>query len=90
MIEAQIEQEYRHLVRKDSVFWNVSGVDVSIGITGATINSGTVDSLIRGGIAFATPEAHPLAPIAKADSHFLLHKQAKSEWKDWRTAIPRD
>ncbi|MDO6542443.1 MlaD family protein [Photobacterium sanguinicancri] len=90
MIEAQIEQKYRHLVRKDSVFWNVSGFDVSIGITGATVNSGTVDSLIRGGIAFATPEAHPLAPIAKADSHFLLHKQAKSEWKDWRTAIPRD
>ncbi|OAN17788.1 paraquat-inducible protein B [Photobacterium jeanii] len=90
MIEAQIEQEYSHLVRKDTVFWNVSGFDVSIGITGATVNSGTVDSLIRGGIAFATPEKHPLAPIAKQNTHFLLNKSAKPEWKEWRTAIPRD
>ncbi len=55
ILEAQVEQEYSHLVRTDTVFWNVSGLDVTIGLTGASVQTGTVDSLIRGGIAFATP-----------------------------------
>ncbi|ELR64571.1 Paraquat-inducible protein B [Photobacterium marinum] len=89
ILEAQIEHKYSHLVRTDSVFWNKSGVDVTIGLTGASVQSGTVDSLIRGGIAFATPEEQPLAPKAKQDSHYLLYKDAKPQWKTWRTAIPR-
>jgi len=89
IVEAQIEQQYSHLVRTDTVFWNVSGIDVTIGLTGASVQSGTVDSLIRGGIAFATPEEQPLSPIAKSETHYLLHKQAKPQWRTWRTAIPR-
>ncbi|PSU34634.1 MlaD family protein [Photobacterium lutimaris] len=89
IIEAQVEQNFSHLVRSDSVFWNVSGIDVTIGLTGASVQSGTMDSLIRGGIAFATPEAQPLSPVAKSYSHFLLHDSAQSEWKTWRTAIPK-
>ncbi|MGR5149707.1 MlaD family protein [Photobacterium alginatilyticum] len=89
ILEAQVEEEYSHLVRTDTVFWNVSGLDVTIGLTGASVQSGTVDSLIRGGIAFATPEKQPLSSIAKPETHFLLNKQAKPEWKTWRTAIPR-
>ncbi|MGF1758713.1 MlaD family protein [Photobacterium sagamiensis] len=88
MIDAQIEQEYSHLVRTDTVFWNASGLDVTIGLTGANIQTGTVDSMLRGGIAFATPEKQPLSPQAKANRHFLLYKDAKPEWKTWRTAIP--
>ncbi|UXH99886.1 PqiB family protein [Photobacterium sp. TY1-4] len=88
IIEAQVEESYSHLVRTDSVFWNVSGLDVTIGLTGANVASGTVDSLLRGGIAFATPEQQPLSPIAEPESHFLLHRQAKPQWREWRTAIP--
>ncbi|WP_038883630.1 PqiB family protein, partial [Vibrio rotiferianus] len=36
----EIQPEYAYLVRQNSVFWNVSGVDVSIGITGANIKAG--------------------------------------------------
>ncbi|MGF1687863.1 MlaD family protein [Photobacterium japonica] len=89
IIKAQIEHAYSHLVRTDSVFWNVSGVDVTIGLTGANVQTGTVDSLLRGGIAFATPEEQPLSPKAKAESHFLLHQTVDPEWKTWRTAIPK-
>ncbi|WP_299018753.1 MlaD family protein [uncultured Photobacterium sp.] len=89
ILEAQVEHEYSHLVRSDTVFWNKSGVDVTIGLTGASVQTGTVDSLIRGGIAFATPEEQPLSPKAEQDTHFLLYKEAKPQWKTWRTAIPR-
>ena len=89
LVEAKIDDKFSHLVRTDTVFWNVSGIDVTIGLTGASVQSGTVDSLIRGGIAFATPEQQPLAPRAEQETHYLLHKEAKPQWRTWRTAIPR-
>ncbi|MFA0070508.1 MlaD family protein, partial [Vibrio breoganii] len=49
----QIEPDYAYLIRANTVFWNVSGVDVSIGLSGANIKAGTVDSLLRGGITFS-------------------------------------
>lgn len=88
LIEIKISDDYKHLVRENTVFWNQSGVDVTIGLTGATIHSGTLESIIRGGISFATPEGTQLAKSAHSEQHFLLHKEAKSDWKSWRTAIP--
>lgn len=61
----EIKPEYAYLVRQNSVFWNVSGVDVSIGLGGANIKAGTFDSLVRGGIAFSTPEQSQIPPAAK-------------------------
>ncbi|GAB6262355.1 PqiB family protein [Photobacterium sp. R1] len=90
LIEAQIEPDFRHLVRADTVFWNTSGLDVSLGLTGASIQAGTVDTLIRGGIALATPEGQPLSAPAQTGTHFLLHEKANPEWKKWRTAIPAE
>ncbi|KDM91261.1 MlaD family protein [Photobacterium galatheae] len=90
LIEAQIEPDFRHLVRTDTVFWNTSGLDVSLGLTGASIQAGTVDTLIRGGIALATPEGQPLSAPAQTGTHFLLHERANPEWKTWRTAIPAE
>ncbi|WP_305829490.1 MlaD family protein [Photobacterium leiognathi] len=88
IIKAQLEKQYSHLVRKNTVFWNKSGVNVDIGITGANIKAGTFDSLLRGGISFATPEQQPLEPKAKPGKHFLLHKEVNPKWLTWRTAIP--
>lgn len=85
----QIDNQFEHLVRKNTVFWNVSGVDVSIGITGAKIKAGTVDSIVRGGIAFATPESSPLEGLAKEKSAFFLYEIAQPEWLEWRTPIPK-
>ena len=84
-----IEPEYAYLVRQNSVFWNTSGFDVSIGITGADIKSGTLDSLVRGGITFATPEQKQLQSVAEQGQSFYLYPAAEDDWKKWRTAIPK-
>ncbi|WP_434762806.1 MlaD family protein [Vibrio fortis] len=85
----RIDSEYAYLVRANSVFWNVSGVDVSIGLSGANIKAGTVESLLRGGITFATPPTDKLQPQAAEDQSFYLYPQAEDDWKMWRTAIPK-
>ncbi len=84
-----INPEYAYLVRQNSVFWNTSGLDVSIGISGADIKAGTVDSLIRGGVTFATPQDKQLAPVAEQGHSFYLYPAAEQEWKLWRTPIPK-
>nr|WP_306418244.1 MlaD family protein [Grimontia sedimenti] len=88
LMEIKISDDYKHLVRNNTVFWNQSGVDVSIGITGANIRSGTLESILKGGIAFATPPGDKLAKPARSDQHFLLHKAPEEDWTSWRTAIP--
>ncbi len=85
----EIEPEYSYLVRQNSVFWNISGVDVSIGLSGADIKAGTFDSLVRGGITFATPEQKQLMPQAKAGQSFYLYPRSQEDWKQWRTPIPK-
>ncbi|NOH47016.1 MCE family protein [Vibrio rotiferianus] len=85
----EIQPEYAYLVRQNSVFWNVSGVDVSIGLGGANIKAGTFDSLVRGGIAFSTPEQSKIPPAAKSGQSFYLYPQAEESWTQWRTAIPK-
>ncbi|MDK9757283.1 MCE family protein [Vibrio sp. D173a] len=85
----EVKSEYAYLVRQNSVFWNVSGVDVSIGLGGANIKAGTFDSLVRGGIAFSTPEQSQIPPAAKTGQSFYLYPQAEESWTQWRTAIPK-
>ncbi len=80
---------YAYLVRQNSVFWNVSGVDINFGLTGANIKAGTIDSIVRGGIAFSTPEQSQLPPAAKNGQTFFLYPQAEESWVQWRTPIPK-
>lgn len=85
----EITPDYSYLIRENSVFWNVSGVDITIGLSGAQVKAGTFESLIKGGIAFATPNTNSLQPIAKPEHSFILHAESKPEWSEWRTAIPK-
>ena len=89
MIQIEVLPQFAYLVRQNSVFWNISGVDVSFGLSGASIRSGTVESLVRGGIAFATPEQSNLKPIAEAGKTFYLNPQAEEDWTSWQTPIPK-
>lgn len=85
----EIESRYAYLVRENSLFWNTSGLDVSIGLSGANVKAGTLDSIVRGGITFATPEQKQLTAAAKAGQSFYLYPTPQEEWKKWRTAIPK-
>lgn len=83
-----IEPDFSYLIRDNTMFWNVSGVNMSIGLSGAKVQAGTVDSILRGGIAFATPDDTALMPQAKANKSYLLHKVPEEDWVLWNAAIP--
>ena len=86
LIEVNVAQEYAHLVRANSRFWNVSGVKADIGLTGGTIEVETVQSLLTGGIAFNTPDRE-MGPTVKAGHHYPLYGKAEKEWLEWSPRI---
>ena len=56
-IHAFIRTPYDELVQSNTRFWNVSGVNVSIGSDGINVRTESVQSLLLGGIAFETPDS---------------------------------
>lgn len=54
-ISAFIRDPFDQLVRGNSRFWNVSGVDVGVGAAGPEVRMESLQSVIFGGIAFETP-----------------------------------
>lgn len=87
-IRVSIKRRYAPLVRVNSEFWNVSGVDVRLGLfRGAEINVESLRSLLVGGLAFATPN-DANSPPAEDGTVFPLNEEAKKEWLQWAPQIP--
>jgi paraquat-inducible protein B len=54
-IHAFVRDPYDQLIRGNSRFWNVSGLDVSVGADGVEIKTASVQALMFSGISFETP-----------------------------------
>lgn len=87
-IHVSIKRRYANLVRKSSMFWDVSGIEMTLGLfRGLEINVESLRSLLAGGIAFATPD-DPKDEAAKGGTVFPLHDKPKKEWLEWAPKIP--
>lgn len=88
-VKVFINQRYAPLVRADSKFWNVSGVNVDIGLfKGAQVNVESLKSLVSGGLSFATPEGPKNGEPARDGAIFPLYDEPKKEWLEWSPNIP--
>jgi paraquat-inducible protein B len=72
-IAIAIAPEHAELVRTNSVFWRTSGVHFDLQPLDPKIDISSVESLIRGGIAFGTPD--PAGAAAGANAVFELLDQ---------------
>ena len=84
-----IYPKYSHLIRENSIFWPASGFNLNIGITGASLKSTSLTSLIKGGINMSTPDNTALQPMSDAFTRFKLKKQMNENWLDWKLSIPK-
>lgn len=69
-IHSFINAPYDKLIKSNTKFWNVSGIDVSVGADGININTSSVQSLLYGGIAFDTPDS--LDPVEEKTSELVF------------------
>lgn len=86
-IHCVIRRRYAPLVRSDSKFWNITGLDVRLGLfRGAEVNIESMKTLLIGGIAFATPNP-PVGQPVENGTIFVLHEKAEKEWQQWTPRI---
>ena len=71
-LEIFVNAPYDKLVTTNARFWHASGIDVSIGSSGVTLNTESLTSIIVGGISFQAPEEARPAEPAKVDASFTL------------------
>lgn len=71
--DAFIREEYQSLVRKNTKFWNTSGIDVAAGVDGFKIRTPSLQAMITGGVSFAVNENEEPGEMVSDGSVFQLH-----------------
>lgn len=75
-IDIVIEKKYAHLVKQDSRFWNISGLNIEGGLTkGLNINVDSIASVIQGAVAFDSPDN---SEPAEQGQKFSLYENLKA------------
>lgn len=88
LIRIHVDAPYGDLVRTSTKFWNTGGFSFKVSLFGgAELKDTSLESLVTGGVAFATPDVGPLAPAAPADYLFGLAAEADKEWLKWSPKI---
>lgn len=88
LIHILIEPRYAALVRGGSRFWASSGFGFEFGLfKGATVRTESLETLIQGGIAFATPDGEQMGKPALPQQTFALFDKAEDEWLQWAPKI---
>ena len=88
LVDFRILEPYHLLVRADSRFWNSGGVSMKIGLLGANVHSDSLESLMSGGVSFATPDESATAAVAPEGTVFELNEHADKAWEKWAPKIP--
>jgi paraquat-inducible protein B len=89
LVRIHVDAPYGDLVRASTRFWNTGGFSFKASLLGgAELKDTSLESLVTGGVAFATPDAAPLAPPAPSGTRFDLASEADKEWLKWSPKIP--
>ncbi|MEQ4748119.1 intermembrane transport protein PqiB [Enterobacter cloacae] len=70
-----IDAPYDRLVTPDTRFWNVSGVDLSVGSDGFQLRTQTVAAIMAGGIAFSAPNSPSQGVLTRSPTFRLSPDQ---------------
>ena len=91
LIHALIEPRYAPLVRSGTRFWNASGIGVEAGLfKGVKVRTESLEALLEGGIAFATPDNPLMGGPAQPGQTYALNDEVNEEWLKWAPKIVLD
>ncbi len=77
-IEIFVHDPHHQLVRKNTRFWNASGLDLAIDADGIRVDTESFATLMVGGIAFDTPVGQEAGEPAEKNDVFKLYKNRES------------
>ena len=87
-IHVGIEKKYTPLIRENTRFWNVSGIGMNFSIlSGAKVKTESMEAILAGGVAFATPDNKKMGKPVSKGAVFKLYNEPKDKWLKWKPEI---
>jgi paraquat-inducible protein B len=68
-----IEAPYDKLITSNTRFWQINGVEVDLSADGIRIETGTLQTLLSGGISFDIPAGQPVGEPVTERQYFTIH-----------------
>jgi len=85
---AHIEQPFVQLIRPNTKFWDVGGIQAKLGLTGISIEINSAEALLNGGVALATPPPREAGDeIIRTGHRFTLAEKPDKDWLEWQPMI---
>ena len=76
-----VRAPYNNLITSNTRFWNVSGVQVETSAEGININTGSLETLLAGGVTFGVMAGGPLGEEVSANVEFELYDSQKTAFE---------
>jgi len=70
---AFVREEYSELIRKNTRFWNTSGIDVTAGVDGFKVRTPSFQAMFTGGVSCAVPGGMEPGVLANDGATFNLY-----------------
>lgn len=80
-VQIFVDAPYDRYVTADARFWNASGVNVSLDADGLSVQTGSLTSILAGGVAFAQASEFDTDP-ARPNAVFKLHHNRQQAMAD--------
>ena len=87
VVEARvhIEQAYVQLIRSETRFWAAGGLQARVGLSGVTLELETIEQLVSGGVALATPPG--AGEVVRTGHRFSLASEPPEDWLQWQPLV---
>jgi paraquat-inducible protein B len=76
-----VDKAYAQLIREGTRFWDVGGIEATMGITGVTLEMESLEALLAGGVALATPPE--AGDVVRTGHRFALESEPPDDWVEW-------
>ena len=80
-----IRKAYTQLIRAGTRFWNVGGLEAELGISGVSVHFESLEALLAGGIALATPPQ--AGEVVRTGHRFSLEVEPPDDWLEWEPLV---
>ncbi len=89
LVSLKIFAPYDRLVHLDTRFWNSGGFNMKVGLLGANLHTNSLESLVAGGVSFATPDRDRPEAMGRAPEGtvFELQDEGDKAWLKWSPRI---
>jgi paraquat-inducible protein B len=87
-IKVFVRAPFDQYVKGNTVFWQASGIDMTLNANGIKVNTESMVSILLGGISFQTPDGTTQAPPAAPNSVFALYPTRDEAFKHVETSEP--